>query len=143
VLLTGIFTLLGWPIVARGVRAIVLAERERDYVIAARAAGAGDGRLLLHHLLPATNGYVLTQASLLLPAFILAEATMSFVGLGFPADVPTWGTMLQDAANVAQIGDAPWTLAPAAAIFLVVLAVNVTVRRTAERPTRIPDMIER
>lgn len=132
VLLTGIFTLLGWPIVARGVRAIVLAERERDYVIAARAAGAGPGRLLMHHLLPAANGYVLTQASLLLPAFILAEATMSFIGLGFPQDVATWGTMLQDAANVAQLGDAPWTLAPAAAIFLVVLAVNIAVRA---RPT--------
>lgn len=128
-LLTGIFTLLGWPIVARGVRAIVLAERERDYVIAARAAGAGPGRLLMQHLLPAANGYVLTQASLLLPAFILAEATMSFIGLGFSQDVATWGTMLQDAANVAQLGDAPWTLAPALAIFLVVLAVNLAVRR--------------
>lgn len=131
-LLTGIFTLLGWPIVARGVRAIVLAERERDYVVAARAAGAGQGRLLIHHLLPAANGYVLTQASLLLPAFILAEATMSFVGLGFPADVATWGTMLHDAANVASLGDAPWTLAPAFAIFLVVLSVNIAVRT---RPT--------
>ena len=131
VLLTGIFTLLGWPIVARGVRAIVLAERERDYVMAARAAGAGPGRLLMHHLLPAANGYVLTQASLLLPAFILAEATMSFIGLGFPQDVATWGTMLHDAANVAQLGDAPWTLAPAAAIFLVVLGVNIAVRGPA------------
>lgn len=127
-LLTGIFMLLGWPIVARGVRAIVLSEREREYVVAARAAGAGPARLLTHHLLPATRGYVLTQASLLLPAFILAEATMSFVGLGFPADVPTWGTMLQGAANVAILGDAPWTLAPALPIFLVVLSVNIATR---------------
>lgn len=128
VLLTAIFVLLGWPIVARGVRAIVLAEREREYVMAARAAGAGPARLLVHHLLPAAAGYVRTQASLLLPAFILAEATMSFVGLGFPSSVPTWGTMLYDAANVALLGDAPWTLAPALAIFLVVLGVNVLVR---------------
>jgi peptide/nickel transport system permease protein len=127
-LLTGIFTLLGWPIVARGVRAIVLAEREREYVLAARAAGAGPLRLLVHHLLPAAGGYVRTQASLLLPAFILAEATMSFVGLGFPPATATWGTMLQDASNVALLGDAPWTLAPAVAIFLVVLGVNVVVR---------------
>ncbi len=126
-LLVGIFTLLGWPVVARGVRAIVLAERERDYVVAARAAGARPARVLIHHLLPATNGYVLTQASLLLPAFILAEATMSFVGLGFPPSVATWGTMLKDAENVALIGDAPWTLAPALAIFLVVLGVNIVV----------------
>ena len=130
-LLTGIFTLLGWPIVARGVRAIVLAERERDYAMAARAAGAGPARLLIHHLLPATNGYVLTQASLLLPAFMLAEATMSFVGLGFPQDVATWGTMLQDAQNVAMLADAPWMLAPALPIFLVVLAVQIAVRRPA------------
>ena len=129
-LLAGIFTLLGWPIVARGVRAIVLSERQRDYVVAARAAGASPARVLLHHLLPAANGYVMTQASLLLPAFILAEATMSFVGLGFPQDVATWGTMLQEAANVSMLGDAPWTLAPAIPIFLVVLGVNVAVRRT-------------
>jgi peptide/nickel transport system permease protein len=103
--------------------------------MAARAAGAGQVRLLLHHLLPAANGYVLTQASLMLPAFILAEATMSFIGLGFPQDVATWGTMLQDAANVARLGDAPWTLAPAAAIFLVVLGVNIAVRTRPERPT--------
>ena len=130
-LLTGIFTLLGWPIVAHGVRAIVLAERERDYAVAARAAGAGPARVLIHHLLPATNGYVLTQASLLLPAFMLAEATMSFVGLGFPQDVATWGTMLQDASNVSMLADAPWMLAPALPIFMVVLAVQVAVRRPA------------
>lgn len=129
-LLTGIFILLGWPIVARGVRAIVLSERERDYVVAARAAGASPARVLIRHLLPATNGYVLTQASLLLPAFILAEATMSFVGLGFPMEIATWGTMLQDAQNVAMLGDAPWTLAPALAIFLVVLGANIAVRGT-------------
>jgi peptide/nickel transport system permease protein len=130
-LLTGIFTLLGWPIIARGVRAIVLAEREREYVVAARAAGAGPTRVLVHHLLPATHGYVLTQASLLLPAFMLAEATMSFVGLGFPSDVATWGTMLQDAANVSMLADAPWMLAPALPIFVVVLAVQIAVRRPA------------
>jgi peptide/nickel transport system permease protein len=132
-ILIGIFTLLGWPVVARGVRAILLAERERDYVVAARAAGARPARVLIHHLLPAANGYVLTQASLLLPAFIMAEATMSFVGLGFPPTVATWGTMLQDAANVALIGDAPWTLAPALAIFLVVLGVNIVVPRRSYR----------
>ena len=127
-MLAGIFILLGWPIVARGVRAIVITERERDYVVSARAAGASPWRVLMRHLLPAANGYVLTQASLLLPGFILAEATMSFIGFGFPPDVATWGTMLQEAANVAMLGDAPWTLAPALAIFLVVLGVNLMVR---------------
>jgi peptide/nickel transport system permease protein len=136
-LLTTIFTLLGWPVVARGVRAIVLAEREREYAVAARAAGASGTRLLVRHLLPATVGYITTQATLLLPAFILAEATMSFVGLGFPATMPTWGTMLQDAANVATLGDAPWSLAPAGAIFLVVLGVNLLVQGSGQPPVQL------
>ena len=133
VLLTAILTLLGWPVVARGVRAIVLAEREREYASAARAAGAGGGRLLLRHLLPAATGYITTQATLLFPAFILAEATLSFVGLGFPDTVATWGTMLQEAANVATLGDAPWALAPAAAIFVVVLGVNLVIQAAGRR----------
>ena len=87
--------------------------------------------MLVHHLLPAAKGYVLTQASLLLPAFILAEATMSYVGLGFQGDVATWGTMLHDASNVALLGDAPWTLAPAVPIFLVTLGVNVAARSSS------------
>ena len=85
-LLGGIFALLGWPIVARGVRAIVASERERDYAVAGHALGARPSRILLRHLLPAAGGYLGVQATLLLPAFILAEATLSYVGLGFPDD---------------------------------------------------------
>jgi peptide/nickel transport system permease protein len=133
-LLVGIFGLVGWPIVARGVRGIIVSEREREYVTAGRALGAGPVRLLAVHLLPATRGYLATQATLLLPAFILAEATLSYVGLGFPDTVPTWGTMLHDASNVALLGDAPWMLAPAAAIFIVVLAVNVIVQGSGRPP---------
>ena len=136
-LLTGIFALLGWPVVARGMRAIVLSEREREYVVAARALGATRWRLLAHHIFPATRGYLAVQATLLLPAFILAEATLSYVGLGFPGDVPTWGTMLQDAANVSLLVDAPWVLAPAGAIFLVVLAVNLVVQGTGRTPVQL------
>ncbi|HXH24904.1 MAG TPA: ABC transporter permease [Vicinamibacterales bacterium] len=135
-LLAAILTLLGWPIVARGVRAIVLVEREREYAVAARALGAGGARLLWRHLLPAARGYIGTQAALLLPAFILAEATLSYVGLGFPDSSPTWGTMLQEAANVALLGDAPWTLAPAAAIFVVVLAANLLVQGRGRAPVQ-------
>jgi peptide/nickel transport system permease protein len=122
--LVAIFIVLGWPTVARGVRGVMLSEREQEYVLAARASGAGPLRILLRHLLPAARGYVVNQATLLLPAFIVAEATMSYIGLGFPDTTPTWGTMLQEASNVALLGDAPWTLAPAAAIFLVVFAVH-------------------
>jgi peptide/nickel transport system permease protein len=136
-LLTTIFALLGWPIVARGVRAIVASEREREYVIAGRALGATPWRLLARHLLPATGGYLAVQATLLLPAFIMAEATLSYVGLGFPDAVPTWGTMLQDAANVSLLAETPWLLAPAAAIFVVVLAVNLVVQGTGHTPVQL------
>ncbi len=123
--LVAVFTLLGWPAVARGVRGVVLSEREQEYVQAARASGAGPFRILVRHVLPAARGYIVSQATLLLPAFIVAEATMSYIGLGFPDSTPTWGTMLRESSNVALLGDAPWTLAPAASMFLVVLAVHV------------------
>ena len=133
----------------RHLRAAGLADRRprraRDHRVRTRArlrdggrgAGAGPVRLLVRHLLPATRGYLMVQATLLLPAFILAEATLSYVGLGFPATVPTWGTMLQDASNVALVADAPWTLAPAAAIFVLVLAVNLTVQGVGRAPVQL------
>ena len=82
---------VAWPFVARGVRAIVVAERRREYVLAAVALGAGPARLLLRHLLPATTGFLRVQVTLLLPAFILAEATLSYVGLGFAPRRPAGG----------------------------------------------------
>jgi peptide/nickel transport system permease protein len=131
-LVSGILALVGWPIVARGVRAIVAAERERDYAQAALALGMGRGRLLWRHLLPAARGFLATQATLLLPAFILAEATLSYVGLGFPEPSVSWGVMLQEAANVAALADAPWTLSPAIAIFFVVFGVNLVIQLEGE-----------
>jgi peptide/nickel transport system permease protein len=88
--------------------------------------------MLGRHLLPATGGFVAVQATLLLPAFILAEATMSYVGLGFSDRTASWGTMLLDAANVAVLAEVPWALSPAAAIFIVVLAVNLVVQGTPQ-----------
>jgi peptide/nickel transport system permease protein len=123
-LVTSIFVLVGWPFVAKGVRAIVAAEREREYVQAAQSLGASGFRLLTKHLLPACAGYLIVQATMLLPAFVLAEATLSFVGLGFPDSVPSWGTMLIEAANVGSLVRFPWTLAPAVAIFLVAFSAN-------------------
>jgi peptide/nickel transport system permease protein len=127
-LMLGIFVLVGWPLVARGVRALVARERTQDYVVAAAAAGAGAGHLLRHHLLPACLGHVAVQASLLLPGFILAEATLSYLGLGFPDTVATWGTMLREAADVNELSRFPWTLAPAVAIFAVTLATNAALQ---------------
>ena len=140
-LMAGILALVGWPYVARGVRGIVAAEARQDYAAAARSLGAGEARLLVRHLLPASFGFLAVQATLLVPAFILAEATLSFVGLGFSDAVPSWGSMLRDASDVVAMVQFPWALAPAAAIFAVVLAVNLLVQgRTpvsvsgAERP---------
>jgi peptide/nickel transport system permease protein len=138
-LLAAIFIAFGWPIVARPVRAIVLVEREREYVSAARAVGASHARVLVRHLLPAAGGHAAVQATLLVPSFVVAEATLSFVGLGFPDATPTWGTMLHEAAGVALAGAAPWTLAPAAAIFLVTLGTNLAVQGGG----RVPVQLER
>ena len=137
VLLGTIFALLGWPIVARGVRAIVASERQREYAVAGWAPGAGPWRKVSRHLLPAARGYLTVQAILLLPAFILAEATLSYVGFDFPDTVSTWGTMLRDATNIALPAEAPWMLAPAAAIFVVVLSFNLAVQGTGRAPVQL------
>jgi peptide/nickel transport system permease protein len=118
-----VLALAGWPYVARGVRAVVAAERGKEYAEAARAIGAGSWRILLRHLLPASRGFLVVQGTLLLPAFILAEATLSFVGFGFAEPTPSWGVMLQDAAQAGTLAEAPWLLSPAAAIVLSVLAL--------------------
>ena len=125
VLVAGIFVAVGWPFVAKGVRAIVAAECDREYVQAARSLGAGPGHILLRHLMPACSGHLVVQATLLLPGFILAEATLSFIGLGFPDPVASWGSMLAEAGNYNAVARFPWTLAPAVAIFAIVLATNV------------------
>lgn len=123
--LATLFVVLGWPRVARGVWAIVRTEAQEEHVLAAVAAGASRWRVVTRHLLPACAGYLAVQAALLVPGFVLAEATLSYVGLGFPDSVPSWGTALSESANVGAMLRAPWTLAPAAAIFLVVLATNL------------------
>lgn len=126
-LLAAIFALVAWPATARGVRAIVATESTRDYVEAARAAGARRRRIIVRHLLPATTGFLAVQFALLIPACLLVEGTLSYAGLGFPEHVATWGTMLQEAANIGALAGAPWLLAPAVAIVTVVLAANLIV----------------
>jgi peptide/nickel transport system permease protein len=135
-LLAAIFAVLGAPFIARGVRSIVRTERRLEYAIAAEALGAPAMRLLLRHLLPATRGFVAVQITLLVPAFIVAEATLSYVGLGFPDTVASWGTMLHEASsNIRVFADFPWLLSPAAAMFLVVLGLNLVLQsdRSPER----------
>ena len=122
-MMAGILSLAAWPYPARGVRAVVAAERRKEYAEAARALGAGSLRILLRHLLPATRGFLVVQGTLLLPTFILAEATLSFVGFGFAEPTPSWGVMLHEAAQASTLAEAPWLLAPAGAIVMSVLSL--------------------
>jgi len=125
----GIFNLVlalclgGWVGYARLVRAQVLAAREREYVEAARALGASDLRVIVRHILPNIIQPVIVQAAIGMAGAILAEATMSFLGLGVPPPTASWGTMLNDSR--AHLFDAPHlVLFPALAVMLAVLSFN-------------------
>ncbi len=125
----GIFNLVfalslgGWVGYARLVRAQVLAAREKEYVEAARALGANDLRILLRHILPNIIQPVIVQAAIGMAGAILAEATMSFLGLGVPPPTASWGTMLNDGR--AHLFDAPHlVIFPAIAVMLAVLSFN-------------------
>lgn len=114
---------LRWMPVARLVRAQFFSLREKEFVEAARALGASRMRLVLRHILPNAMGPVIVAATIEVANAIIAEATLSFLGLGFPPDIPTWGRMLYDAENFLDI--APhWALFPGAMIFLAVLSIN-------------------
>jgi peptide/nickel transport system permease protein len=133
-LLASIFAVVGSPFITRGVRAIVRGEAALDYAAAAASLGASHARVLLRHLLPAARGYLVVEITLLVPAFIVGEATLSYVGLGFPDSIASWGTMLQDASSISAFADFPWLLSPAAAMFVVVWALNLTLQGRYARP---------
>ncbi len=114
---------LRWMPVARLVRAQFLSLREREFVEAARALGASKTRLVVRHILPNALGPVIVAGTIDVAAAIIAELTLSFLGLGFPPDIPTWGRILYDAKDYLDI--APhWALFPGAAIFFAVLTIN-------------------
>jgi peptide/nickel transport system permease protein len=116
-------SLTGWVGYARLVRAQVLAAREKEYVEAARALGATDARILIRHILPNIIQPVIVQAAIGMAAAILAEATMSFLGLGVPPPTASWGAMLNDGRG--HLFDAPHlVLFPALAGMLAVLSFN-------------------
>lgn len=108
------------PIFARIARASVLSLKERDYVEAGRALGAREGRLLLRHVMPGAVGPLVVQASLSLAVAVLAEAALSFLGLGSPPDVPSWGNMLREAQSFLALSPYP-ALVPGLAIVWTVL----------------------
>jgi len=125
----GIFNLIfalslgGWVGYARLVRAQVLAVREREFVEAARALGASDLRIIVRHILPNIIQPIIVQAAIGMAGAILAEATMSFLGLGVPPPAASWGSMLNDGRS--HLFDSPHlVLFPAAAVMLAVLSFN-------------------
>jgi peptide/nickel transport system permease protein len=116
---------LGWTGLARLVRGQVLSLRETDYVIAARATGASDWRILLIHILPGVLPYVMVASTLGMASAILTEAALSFLGLGVQIPISTWGNMLYSAQSLTVLQDMPWLwIPPGAAIALSVLAAN-------------------
>jgi peptide/nickel transport system permease protein len=112
-----------WMQVARLVRGQFLWLREKEFVEAARALGASPARQVVRHILPNAIGPVIVAGTIDVAAAIIAESTLSFLGLGFPPDVPTWGRILYDAKDHLDIA-AHWALIPGAAIFLTVLSIN-------------------
>jgi peptide/nickel transport system permease protein len=123
--LTCVLMLAAWPVTARGVRGIVASERRKEYAEAAYAMGAGPVRILLRHLLPAATGFLVVTGIIMVPAFILTEATLALVGLGFPMPTATWGSMLRDAWEGDALAGSPWLMAPGAAIVATVLALHL------------------
>jgi len=114
---------LRWMPVARLVRAQFLSLREKEFVEAARSLGAKPLRQMIRHILPNALGPVIVAGTLDVAAAILAESTLSFLGLGFPPDIPTWGRILYDAKD--NLDFAPhWAIFPGTAIFLTVLSIN-------------------
>ena len=122
-MIVGVIGVLNWMPVARLVRAQFLSLKQKEFVEAARSVGAKNGRIIVRHILPNALSPILVAATIGVGGAILTESTLSFLGLGFPSDVPTWGRILYDARNYLDI--APhWAIFPGLLIFLTVLSIN-------------------
>jgi len=119
-----ILGMLDWPGLARAVRAKFLSLREEEFVRAAEMMGAKPSRVIVRHMLPNFSSHLIASAMLSIPAMILGETALSFLGLGLRAPAVSWGVMLNDAQNLAAIEIYPWTAIPMIPIILVVLAFN-------------------
>jgi len=123
ILIVAVIGGLRWMQVARLVRAQFLSLREKEFVESARSLGARPIRQVVRHILPNSMGPVIVAATIDVAAAIIAESTLSFLGLGFPPDIPTWGRILFDAKD--NLDFAPhWAIFPGTAIFLTVLSIN-------------------
>jgi peptide/nickel transport system permease protein len=119
-----VLSLFGWPYLARIVRGQVLSLREREFVEAAVSTGAGTRRILFKELIPNLWAPVIVYASLLLPSYIAAEATLSYLGVGVLPPTPTWGAMLSDSVSFFTV-DPAYLFIPGTALFIVVLTFNL------------------
>jgi peptide/nickel transport system permease protein len=122
----GVLAFFSWAAIGRLVRGLTRTEREKEYVEAARSLGARRARIMLVDVLPNVAAPVLAYATLLFPAMVLGEATLSYVGLGVQAPQPSWGSILQDAQASQRFLVAPWlAIAPAVAILVTTIAFTV------------------
>jgi peptide/nickel transport system permease protein len=121
---TIILSVIGWTWLARQLRGKVLALRNEDFVLAAKLAGASDARIIFRHLIPATFGHIIVVSTLAMPAMILAETALSFLGLGLRPPITSWGVLLKEAQNIQSIALYPWVFTPAIAIAISILAFN-------------------
>jgi peptide/nickel transport system permease protein len=122
--ITIILSLIGWTGLARVVRGKFLSLREEDFVMAARLDGARQMYIILRHMVPSFLSHIIASLTLAVPSMILAETSLSFLGLGLRPPVVSWGVLLKEAQNVRAVATAPWLLWPAMPVVIAVLALN-------------------
>jgi peptide/nickel transport system permease protein len=122
--ITMILGLLDWTGLARAVRSKLLALREEDYVLAAQLMGASSSRIIGRHLIPGFMSHLIASATISIPAMILGETALSFLGLGLRPPITSWGVLLTEAQNVNVVALYPWLMAPVIPVILVILAFN-------------------
>lgn len=120
-----ILALIGWAGFARVVRGMVLSVKNQEFVQSARSIGASRLRIIIKHILPQTTSYVIVAMTLSVPAYILSESGLSFLGLGIQQPDASWGNMLKEAQEYTNILYRPWLLTPGFLIFVAVLAFNL------------------
>lgn len=122
--ITVILSLVGWTELARVVRGRFLSLRMEDFVVAARLDGGSQGRVIFRHMLPSMASHIIASVTLAIPAMIIAETALSFIGLGLTPPIISWGVLLKEAQNIRSIAQAPWLFAPGVAVCVAVLALN-------------------
>jgi peptide/nickel transport system permease protein len=123
-MITIILSLIGWTGLARVVRGKFLSLREEDFVKAARLAGSSELRIILRHMLPSFMSHIIATVTLAIPQMILAETSLSFLGVGLKPPVVSWGVLLQEAQNLRTVALAPWNLSPAIPVVIAILSLN-------------------